>query len=151
MFFAQPEIIKILQTEYMWSDDDIRTMSYEYTNTVIDLIIKESLLYIENFNLPEITELNKLLQEAKPTRGELATEIKLLRYVAFLPEKYPKLEELLKEKIRELDESLASDLISSLSEEAGIKIFKIIEQEINNIDTYQQALLNRLNSQVKTT
>ncbi len=151
MFFEQPEIIKILQNEYMWSDDDVRIMSYEYTNTVINLIIKESLLYIESYNLPEINKLNKLLHETKPTRGELETEIKLLRFVAVLPGKYPKLLELLKDKIRQLDESLASDLISGLSQEAGIKIFKIIEREVNTIDAYQQNFLKRLNSQSKTT
>lgn len=143
MFFEQPEIIKILQNEYMWSDDDIRTMNYEYTNSVINLIIKESLNYIERFNLPELKELNELLQQSKPTRGEVATEVTLLRFVAVLPEKYPKLTSFLKEKIRELDESLATDLTSGLSQEAGIAILKIIQSDLNRIDAYQQMFMSQ--------
>lgn len=143
MFFEQPEIIKILQSEYKWSSDDIKTMQYEYTNSIVSLIIKETISYIEKYNLPDLAGLNALLQQSKPTRGELETEIKLVRFVAALPGKYPKLELYLKKKIRELDDSLATDLTSGLSEEAGLKILKIIEQDLNSIEAYQQMFLKQ--------
>lgn len=144
MFFEQPEIIKILQKEYSWSDADIEAMNYAYTNTIVKLIIEESLLYIEQHKLPEQKELEQILQSSKATRGQLETEINLVRFVTVLPGKYPKLLTLLKDKIQQIDESLAHDMIANLSEEAGRRILEIINNDLDRINIFSEKFLKGL-------
>lgn len=141
MFFNQPEIIKILQKEYHWDDAEIHNMNYVYTNAIIKLILDETMLYIERHNLPEQAELVELLHKSKATRGGIETEVALVKYVASIPNKYPKLIALLEQKITEVDESLAEDLISGLSQSAGEEILKIINSDLDKMQNFQERFL----------
>lgn len=129
--FENEKIRKIIQDYYQFSDEHIRTMMVMYYDTLNRLILDESMLYIEDNHLPEEAKLLQLLQESKPYRGEIATEAKLIKFVAEIPNKYPDLQELLKLKVAQLDEGLMHDFIDNLDHDTGIKILQIINDDLD--------------------
>lgn len=134
MFFDNPKIREILKEYYGWSEEEIKAMQLQYSETVSKLVLDESMLYIERNNLPENNELTKLLQEAKPKRGDINTEVKLMEFVANIPAKYPELQEKIKNEIGQIETDLFTEFVNTMDEATQIKVLTTINDDLTRLD-----------------
>lgn len=140
MLFFNDEFIDILQKYYRWTNDQLKQMAGNYFSTMIELIIDNSLAYMENNNLPEMQEFNELIKKNSESKRDITTQIPLIEFALNLHKNHPDLEKSLMDRIKAIDQDLTTGLLQGIDEQTAIKIMQIIEKDTVTMDKYIEKL-----------
>lgn len=140
MIFYNPKINTYLQNEFNLTDEQMSAMAIQYNETLNKAMINECLLYAEKHFIPEYNEIKEMLTKKDLI---LTKQIDIIEKIAILPNKYPDLAEKIKVEVGKINDEVYSSIISSLSEEQGIEVLKMLNEEIDYVDRYTEKYLTK--------
>ena len=149
MFFINKEFSKIVQDAFLWTNDQMEAMNYQYFDTILKLIINDTFDYLEKNSLPEMDKVKELQKKYAQTK-DIAVQSELLHFLFSVSDKYIEFQNQLTKKINELNIDLCKDFIDGLDYESGLKVLAIMDKELTDINNFEKKFLN-FASQKQTT
>jgi len=140
MIFFNPKINTYLQKEFNLTDQQMQAMAIQYSETVNKMIINEALIFAEKNNIKEYQEIKDLIKKKELI---LTKNIDIFEKIVSLVNIYPKLTQKIKKEILKINDEVYASIISSLTEEQGIEILKMIDEEIDYVDRYTKRYLTK--------
>jgi len=140
MIFFNPKINTYLQKEFNLTDQQMQAMAIQYSETVNKMIINEALLFAEKNKVKEYQEIKDLIKKKELI---LTKNIDIFEKIVSLVNIYPKLTQKIKKEILKINDEVYASIISSLTEEQGIEILKMIDEEIDYVDRYTKRYLTK--------
>ena len=140
MIFFNPKINTYLQKEFNLTDQQMQAMAIQYSETVNKMIINEALLFAEKNKVKEYQEIKDLIKKKELI---LTKNIDIFEKIVSLVNIYPKLTQKIQKEILKINDEVYASIISSLTEEQGIEILKMIDEEIDYVDRYTKRYLTK--------
>lgn len=140
MIFFNPKINTYLQKEFNLTDQQMQAMAIQYSETVNKMIINEALLFAEKNEVKEYQEIKDLIRKKELI---LTKNIDIFEKIVSLVNIYPKLAQKIKKEILKINDEAYASIVSSLTEEQGIEILKMIDEEIDYVDRYTKRYLTK--------
>lgn len=140
MIFFNPKINTYLQKEFNLTDQQMQAMAIQYSETVNKMIINEALLFAEKNKVKEYQEIKDLINKKELI---LTKNIDIFEKIVSLVNIYPKLTQKIQKEILKINDEVYASIISSLTEEQGIEILKMIDEEIDYVDRYTKRYLTK--------
>ncbi len=140
MIFFNPKINTYLQKEFNLTDQQMQAMAIQYSETVNKMIINEALLFAEKNEVKEYQEIKYLIRKKELI---LTKNIDIFEKIVSLVNIYPKLTQKIQKEILKINDEVYASIISSLTEEQGIEILKMIDEEIDYVDRYTKRYLTK--------
>ena len=140
MIFFNPKINTYLQKEFNLTDQQMQAMAIQYSETVNKMIINEALIFAEKNNIKEYQEIKDLIKKKELI---LTKNIDIFEKIVSLVNIYPKLTQKIQKEILKINDEVYASIISSLTEEQGIEILKMIDEEIDYVDRYTKRYLTK--------
>jgi len=140
MIFFNPKINTYLQKEFNLTDQQMQAMAIQYSETVNKMIINEALLFAEKNKVKEYQEIKDLINKKELI---LTKNIDIFEKIVSLVNIYPKLTQKIKKEILKINDEVYASIISSLTEEQGIEILKMVNEDIEYADRYTKKYLTK--------
>ena len=129
-----------MQKEFNLTDQQMQAMAIQYSETVNKMIINEALLFAEKNEVKEYQEIKYLIRKKELI---LTKNIDIFEKIVSLVNIYPKLTQKIQKEILKINDEVYASIISSLTEEQGIEILKMIDEEIDYVDRYTKRYLTK--------
>jgi hypothetical protein len=140
MIFLNQEINKIIANYYNWDERQLNALSYLYNKYVTDTIIGETVIYLEQNNLPELQELNKLIEANNKNHHRLNSQLKITDFIFKLTKKFPEVEQNIIKEVQKLNQDLISAMAANIDQETGQKIVAEMDKDLSKMDRYVKKL-----------
>jgi hypothetical protein len=133
MILLNPNVVPLLKKRFGFSDEVINTLRAKYAQAVINLVVNNSLTYLEeNHKEEEIKRLRELSVKSKQSET-VENVVEITKEIYMLPGKYPELAKIIKDDISELNSSMFQDFCRVADDELIKELLEIGAKELEDI------------------